>query len=105
MHASSKLLSFLLLPTLALTACIGPPVNTATLDLIKSFESFEPEVYDDGYGNPTIGYGHLCPDWSCSDVPFSQPLTEETALELLAGDLVVCLAPSLPFNLSQISNT
>ncbi|KAL5333916.1 lysozyme-like domain-containing protein [Aspergillus crustosus] len=88
MHVSSKLLPSALLPTLALTACIGPPVNTATLDLIKSFESFEPAVYDDGYGNPTIGYGHICPDWDCSDVSYAQPLSEETAVQLLADDLI-----------------
>lgn len=29
------------------------------LDLIKRFEGFEPEVYLDAAGLPTIGYGHL----------------------------------------------
>jgi lysozyme len=89
MHVSIKLL-VATIPALAASACIGPPVNGGTLDLVKSFESFEAAVYDDGYGNPTIGYGHLCPDWSCSDVPFPQPLTEETASQLLANDLIVC---------------
>ncbi|KAJ5976030.1 hypothetical protein N7481_009737 [Penicillium waksmanii] len=74
------------LPALAI-ACTGPPVNANGLNLIKSFESFEPSVYDDGFGNPTIGYGHLCGDASCSEVA-NQPLTEESASQLLASDLV-----------------
>ena len=56
--SSFKLLAALL-PALAV-ACTGPPVNQNGLNLIKSFESFQPSVYDDGFGNPTIGYGHLC---------------------------------------------
>lgn len=75
------------LPALAI-ACTGPPVNENGLNLIKSFESFQPSVYDDGFGNPTIGYGHLCGDASCSEVS-NQPLTEESASQLLASDLVV----------------
>lgn len=27
--------------------------------LIRNFEGFSPIVYDDGVGNPTIGYGHM----------------------------------------------
>lgn len=29
------------------------------LNLIKQFEGFEPEIYLDAAGLPTIGYGHL----------------------------------------------
>jgi hypothetical protein len=76
------------LPALAL-ACIGPPTNQNGLNLIKSFESFQPNEYDDGFGNPTIGYGHLCTDTSCSDVSFPKPLTEDTAQQLLSQDLLV----------------
>lgn len=79
------------LPALAI-ACTGPATNENGLSLIKSFESFEPSVYDDGFGNPTIGYGHLCGDASCSEVP-NQPLTEESASQLLASDLVVSWYP------------
>ncbi|KAJ6125622.1 hypothetical protein N7471_012939 [Penicillium samsonianum] len=75
------------LPALAIT-CTGPAINDNGLDLIKSFESFQPNVYDDGFGNPTLGYGHLCGDSTCSEVTFSEPLTEETASQLLASDLV-----------------
>ncbi|KAA8650442.1 hypothetical protein EYZ11_000865 [Aspergillus tanneri] len=83
--ASFKLL-VALIPALA-AACIGPKVNEGTLNLLKSFEKMVPNPYDDGYGNPTIGYGHLCNDWSCSDVSYPKPLTEETATQLLADDL------------------
>ncbi|KAL2004751.1 hypothetical protein VTN00DRAFT_3279 [Thermoascus crustaceus] len=76
------------LPALSTALCKGPPVNIPTLDLIKSFEKMVPDVYDDGAGNPTIGYGHLCVDWECSDVPFPKPLSEPDASNLLAGDLV-----------------
>lgn len=78
------------LPALAM-ACTAPPpqVNQNGLNLIKSFESFQPNAYDDGFGNPTIGYGHLCADSSCSDVRYPKPLTDDTASQLLAGDLVV----------------
>lgn len=76
------------LPVLA-SACTGPPVNENGLNLIKSFESFQPSPYDDGFGNPTIGYGHLCSDSSCFEVTYPQPLTEDTASQLLAGNLVV----------------
>ncbi|KAL2831572.1 lysozyme-like domain-containing protein [Aspergillus pseudoustus] len=110
MHLSIRLLitTTLFLRGPASAACIGPPVNSATLSLLKSFESFEPSVYDDGYGNPTIGYGHLCPDWSCADISFSQPLSEESASQLLWGDLVAyqdalinALADSVALNYSQ----
>ena len=83
------------LPALAF-ACTGPGINDNGLQLIKSFESFQPNVYDDGFGNPTLGYGHLCGDATCSEVSYSQPLTEETASQLLADDLVVSLYKHLP---------
>ncbi|KAF7587102.1 hypothetical protein BBP40_007722 [Aspergillus hancockii] len=55
-----------LLPALA-AACTGPPINQNGLDPIKSFKSFQAKVYDDWFGNLTIGYGHLCADSSCSE--------------------------------------
>lgn len=86
MHAKILLA---LLPALAAAACKGPAVNENTLNLLKSFEKLVPNPYDDGYGNPTIGYGHLCKDKSCSDVTFPKPLSDADATKLLAGDLVV----------------
>ncbi|KAF9885021.1 hypothetical protein FE257_000844 [Aspergillus nanangensis] len=76
-----------LIPTLTAAACVGPAVNTATLDLIKGFEGFRADPYDDGFGNPTIGYGHLCSDSSCSDVGYPIPLSDESGTQLLADDL------------------
>ncbi|KAE8412678.1 lysozyme-like domain-containing protein [Aspergillus pseudocaelatus] len=87
MSSSYKLLA-VLLPALAV-ACTGPPINQNGLNLIKSFESYEPEVYDDGFGNPTIGYGHLCGDATCSEVTYPKPLSEPDASRLLADDLVI----------------
>ncbi|KAB8208958.1 endolysinautolysin [Aspergillus parasiticus SU-1] len=86
MSSSLKILA-VLLPALAV-ACTGPPVNQNGLNLIKSFESFQPSVYDDGFGNPTIGYGHLCRDATCSEVTYPKPLSEADASRLLADDLV-----------------
>ncbi|KAE8159266.1 lysozyme-like domain-containing protein [Aspergillus tamarii] len=86
MSSSYKLLA-VLLPALAV-ACTGPPINQNGLNLIKSFESYEPEVYDDGFGNPTIGYGHLCGDATCSEVTYPKPLSEPDASRLLSDDLV-----------------
>lgn len=34
-------------------------VSDAGLDFIAHWEVFVPHVYDDGWGNGTIGYGHL----------------------------------------------
>lgn len=80
-----------ILPALAtaVSACQGPPVNGNTLNLLKSFEKMAPNAYDDGYGNPTIGYGHVCKTKDCSDVPFPKPLNEDSATKLLQGDLAV----------------
>jgi lysozyme len=35
------------------------PITKQGIDLIKRFEGFEPEIYLDAAGLPTIGYGHL----------------------------------------------
>ncbi|EFE37483.1 hypothetical protein TRV_07824 [Trichophyton verrucosum HKI 0517] len=67
--------------------CIGPDVNDETIALIKHFEGFVPRPAPDPIGLPTVGYGHLCRTNGCSEVPFSFPLTEETATELLMQDV------------------
>lgn len=93
MAPSKAVLAFI--PALAITvaACTGPPANIPTLDLLKGFETMQPDPYDDGFGNPTIGYGHLCTNKACSDVPFSKPLSEDSATRLLQGDLTVSYLP------------
>lgn len=51
--------------------------------LIKHFEGFSPYTYIDAAGHPTIGYGHLIRDGE----EFSEPISFETAEELLVNDL------------------
>ncbi|KAG9253939.1 lysozyme [Emericellopsis atlantica] len=69
--------------------CTGPPVNDATISLITEFEGFSSDIYLDPSGYPTVGYGHLCADSSCSDVPYSIPLSEADGRSLLRSDVAV----------------
>ena len=69
------------------TAVCPPPVNTGTINLIKEFEGFVPSPRPDPIGLPTVGYGHLCKNKGCSEVPFRFPLTEANAATLLRRDL------------------
>lgn len=77
-------------------ACIGPDVNTATLNLIKEFEGFVPRPAPDPIGLPTVGYGHLCQTKGCTEVPYPFPLTQDTATKLLKQDLKVSPTHSHP---------
>ncbi|KAJ8464058.1 hypothetical protein ONZ45_g17367 [Pleurotus djamor] len=78
------LFSIILGASLAAAQC-PPAINTATINLIKSFESFVPSPAPDPIGLPTVGYGHLCQTTSCSEAgPF--PLTESRATTLLLAD-------------------
>lgn len=43
----------------------------------------------DATGHPTIGYGHLCKNKGCSDVPYPKPLSEANGKKLLGRDLAV----------------
>lgn len=58
-------------------------INEAGLNLLKGFESFEPDWYLDPVNVKTIGWGHTGP------LPegFTAPLTEEEANHLLRFDL------------------
>jgi len=52
------------------------------LSFIKQWESFRAAPYDDGYGNPTIGFGHkIKPDESFTRI------SEAEALQFLAQDV------------------
>lgn len=73
--------------TLGERACTGPNVNAATVALIKEFEGFVASPAPDPIGLPTVGYGHLCKTSGCGEVPYSFPLTQATASQLLAADL------------------
>ncbi|KAF2727746.1 family 24 glycoside hydrolase [Polyplosphaeria fusca] len=93
MYATTKLaFSLALLSTsfaspIEQRACVGPNVNAATVALIKEFEGFVASPSPDPIGLPTVGYGHLCQTSGCSEVPYSFPLSESTATQLLASDL------------------
>ncbi|KAK0702532.1 lysozyme-like domain-containing protein [Apiosordaria backusii] len=69
------------------SSCPAPKSNQATVDLIAEFEGFEPNVYIDPTGNPTIGYGHLCQRAGCSEVPYPIPLSQADGKRLLASDM------------------
>nr|WJZ50377.1 GH24 muramidase [Trichophaea saccata] len=68
-------------------SCKPPPINAATVALIKEFEGFVPKPAPDPIGLPTVGYGHLCKTKGCKEVPYSFPLTQETATKLLQSDI------------------
>jgi len=66
--------------------CKAPPLNAATVDLIKKSEGFVRSPKPDPIGLPTVGYGHLCKTKGCSEVKYKFPLTPTTAAELLQDD-------------------
>ncbi len=55
------------------------------LNLIKQFEGFEPEIYLDAAGLPTIGYGHLIRKGEHK--MFENGISESAAAALLAKDV------------------
>lgn len=55
------------------------------LELIKRFEGFEPEVYLDAAGYPTIGYGHLIRKEEGN--MYANGITEAAAEALLSKDV------------------
>jgi GH24 family phage-related lysozyme (muramidase) len=64
-------------------------VNTATLTMMESFESFVPSPMSDGVtGKLTVGYGHVCQQTNCAEVPFPIPLSKPNASLLLNSDLL-----------------
>lgn len=67
--------------------CPAVKSSQATVELIAGFEGFEPEIYPDLGGKPTVGYGHLCNDARCSDVKYPIPLSERDGQRLLADDM------------------
>lgn len=58
-------------------------ISEAGIEFMKSWEQFQPTVYDDGYGVRTIGYGHKM----LRGEDFGT-MTEEAATELLRKDLL-----------------
>lgn len=67
--------------------------------LIKQFEGFQPEPYDDLGGKPTVGFGHLVKQGES----FSR-ISESQATSLLCSDLVTaeaCIEDCVEVPLSQ----
>ncbi len=62
-------------------------VSTSGINLIKQFERFMPQKYNDQAGHCTIGYGTLIHHGNCngdaSEQPYTNGITEERATELL----------------------
>lgn len=89
------------------SGCAAHAVNTATINLIKEFEGFVPSPAPDPIGLPTVGYGHLCRNSGCSEVPFSFPLSTTTATTLLHSDLVTfqnCITADVNDNIRLNAN-
>jgi len=61
--------------------------SDAGIALIKEFEGFQPQPYDDLGGKPTVGFGHLIKQGES----FSQ-ISESQATSLLCSDLVTAEA-------------
>ncbi|KAG4067803.1 hypothetical protein HA402_010489 [Bradysia odoriphaga] len=66
------------------TAYTGPIIAEG-VDLIKSFEQFEPNFYIDPVGIRTIGYGYSCSANPCDNI--KPPLSEPQAAALLETQL------------------
>lgn len=66
-------------------------VSRETIALLKKEEGFVATVTADPRGHGTIGYGHKCIQSGCSEVPYSQPLSEADGEKLMMEDLEVCL--------------
>lgn len=60
-------------------------ITQAGLDLIKHWEGFEPEVYLDAAGLPTIGYGHLLRPGES----WPEGISKAAAEKLLAKDVQI----------------
>ncbi|KAF8519739.1 glycoside hydrolase family 24 protein, partial [Hysterangium stoloniferum] len=85
-----------------------PTINDATVALIKKFEGFVAAPAPDPIGLPTVGFGHKCQKTNCAEVPFSFPLSQTTAAQLLQNDakkFTTCLnsliSPSVTLNDNQ----
>lgn len=57
-------------------------ISQAGLDFVKRHERFIDHIYDDGFGTPTIGYGHKVQ----TGESFPATITMDQALSILAAD-------------------
>lgn len=75
-------------------------VSDAGIELIKSFEGFEPVPYLDDVKIPTVGYGHVIRKGE----KFLKPLTESEATELMCRDLMefeACVSALVEVDIEQ----
>lgn len=67
-------------------------ISQTGIDLIKGFEGFRAQMYNDQAGHCTIGYGTLIHQGNCngdaSEKPYGSGITESRAMELLKERLV-----------------
>ncbi|CAG8764744.1 6618_t:CDS:2 [Funneliformis caledonium] len=62
-------------------------INAEGLNLIKEFEGFRADFYQDAAGHKTIGYGHNCDADPNKCKGINAPLTKAQAEELLRTDI------------------
>lgn len=65
-------------------------VSDKGVEFIKSFEGFEPELYNDAAGHATIGYGHLLHKGNITDADkkkYPNGISKEDATTLLKSDI------------------
>ncbi|KAJ2132587.1 hypothetical protein IW136_005071 [Coemansia sp. RSA 678] len=112
MHFISATL-FSVLAILGTTAISGASaagcssINREATELIKSFGDFVASPNPKSTGQPVIGYGHMCKQKRCSDVPYMFPLTTASAQELLQKDLLPitsCLDSNINSNVELNDN-
>jgi GH24 family phage-related lysozyme (muramidase) len=67
-----------------------PVLSSAGVELIKNFEGFKAQLYNDPVGHCTVGYGTLLHRGNCDGGPSEQPylsgVSEQRATELLAQE-------------------
>lgn len=54
---------------------------------VRTALTIRPDI--DATGNPTVGYGHLCKQSGCSEIPYPIPLSEADGQKLLQDDIKV----------------
>ncbi|KAG6872684.1 hypothetical protein C0995_007662 [Termitomyces sp. Mi166 len=88
-------------------SCEATGTNDATMTLIKNFEGFVKAPAPDPIGLPTVGFGHKCQSAGCAEVPFSFPLSQDTATRLLqldAAQFVDCINGAVNDNVALNDN-
>lgn len=73
----------------AAPSAVARPMTPIAVNLLKDFEGWVPNAYDDPAGYCTIGYGHLISLKGCADTSlgrFSKALSEEDGETLLESD-------------------